>query len=181
MQFEYCLARHGRRARAGLLTVAMLALLGVFPAQAATRTVTSLGDTTDPNDGVLTLREAIATAGVGDTIDFTVSGTIFLYQELGLARDLNIANTGPGTITLTRANNAIQVHRFFNVTSGTVTISNLIMENGYVEGDPNDDFGNGGPGEGGAVLVGPDGTLTLTHCILRNNYARGGLSGKYSA
>src|SRR3954452_13402404 len=71
-------------------------------AQATTRTVTSLSDVTDPNDGVLTLREAIAASIAGDTINFAPSlsgGTITLPDqngELVIGRDLTIVGPDGG-------------------------------------------------------------------------------------
>src|SRR4051794_39693095 len=65
---------------------------------AATHTVTTRLDVSDPNDDKLTLREAISMAGVGDTIVFAdgVRGEIDLTQgELEITHDLNIA--GPAS------------------------------------------------------------------------------------
>lgn len=96
-----------------LLFLAMLGLLAQ-PAvsQAATLTVNSL---LDYNDGVWgngydTLREAIAHASPGDTINFSVTGTITLLSELLIDKDLTI--TGPGEANLTiSGNNAVRVFR----------------------------------------------------------------------
>ena len=64
-----------------LLFVFACAALGFAsstPALATTRTVTTTADTVDPSDGVLSLREAVTASGAGDTIVFSVTGTITL-------------------------------------------------------------------------------------------------------
>jgi hypothetical protein len=91
----------GKRQRTG--GVQRLAIsAGVFlallllpaPGLTATRTVTTLADVTNPNDGVLSRREAIAASGAGDTIEFAVTGIRVLTGELTINRDLSIR--GPG-------------------------------------------------------------------------------------
>src|SRR5262245_66139656 len=89
----------------GLLTLPASRALAV-----ATLTVTKTADT---NDGFCnadcSLREAIAAAGAGDTIQFAVTGTItLLLGPLSISQDLTI--TGPGAALLAiRLNNARQV------------------------------------------------------------------------
>jgi hypothetical protein len=150
-------------------------------AQAATLTVTSLQDGTNPNDGGLTLRQAIATAAVGDTINFAVTGDINLvYGELGINRNLNIAGptitSGAAPLTISGNNQS----RIFSVTGGMVTISGLEISQGMVQGSdvPAGEFGPGGDAEGGGVYVGPSGTLTLSNCLLSTNKVTGGRGGK---
>src|SRR5262245_30922680 len=63
-------------------------------------TVNTLSDTTIPNDGLTTLREAIASAVPGETINFSVTGTISLNgTQLVINKSLSIE--GPGAELLT--------------------------------------------------------------------------------
>ena len=119
--------------------------------EAATLTVTSLGDT-----GAGTLRQAITDASPDDTIDFSVTGTITLSSgRLTVIKDLTI--TGPGASSLTiSGNNSSGV---FLTAIGTVAISGLTLTNGNVGG-----------GQGGGVEN--QGPLTLTDVVVSNSVAR---------
>ncbi|MGO9649056.1 MAG: hypothetical protein ACLPOO_13485, partial [Terriglobales bacterium] len=67
----------------------MLAALSVIPASATTYTVTSLADS-----GAGSLRDAIANAVSGDTINFSVTGTITLASTLTINTSLTITGAG---------------------------------------------------------------------------------------
>lgn len=152
-----------------------LALL-LLPATlaAATRTVTSLAD-----QGTGSLREAIALAAPGDTININVVGTVILTSgELVLTRDLRVA--GPGANLLSVSGN--DSSRVFNVPSGvTAFISDLMIRNGSVigadgmAGDPNQSGQDGGNAYGGGIYNA--GRLTLARCYVAINQARGGRGG----
>ena len=136
----------------------------------ATVTVQSLGDgaaNAANCPGVnCRLRDAIAAATAGDTVDFSVSGTITLTSgELGISKNLTIQ--GPGAAQLNISGN--QASRVFNIGSGqTVSINDLKITNGVV--DPT-------LGNGGGVIN--SGTLNLNQCDIASNSAyRGG--GVYS-
>src|SRR5262245_11304313 len=105
----------------------------------ATFNVNTLGDVTNPGDGLLSLREAITAANADtdpdpDTIEFAPSlngGTITLTQgELAITKGVSI--TGAGADRLTVSGNSAS--RVFNVSGGTseapVTISGLTITRG---------------------------------------------------
>ena len=118
--------------------------------QPATRTVTTTND-----NGTGSLRQTIADATQGDTINFAVTGTIVLTNgAMSLCKSLTIA--GPGTTNLTLSgNNASRV--LYVCTNTTLTLSNLTIANGYST--------NGGG------IYNDGGTLALTGCTLRSNRA----------
>ncbi len=162
-----------------LLTLA--SVLCAQTAEATTRTVTNL-----LNQGAGSLRDTIAASASGDTINFSVSGTITLTNgQLNLVSNLTIG--GPGANLLTISGN--HSNRVFAVgTSATVTLSGLTVANGkanpygggiYSSGtlSVNDCIisGNSTDGNGGGIYNG--GTLTLNNCSLSGNtaYDGGGL------
>jgi len=114
-------------------------------------TVTTLDDT-----GPGSLRQAIADAAPGDTIDFAVDGTITLTSgELLITNDLTIA--GPGATNLTVSGN--NASRVFFLTNVTATISGLRIANGQI---------SSGIG-GGIASFG--GLVTVANCTVSDNYA----------
>jgi len=139
-------------AAATIALVLMSVLAGSPPTiEAATVTVISLGDT-----GAGTLRQAIVDANPGDTIDFSVTGTITLSSGRLIVLE-NLTITGPGASSLTiYGNNSSGV---ILTAIGTVAISGLTLTNGNV-----------GVGQGGGVEN--QGTLTLTDVVVSNNVAR---------
>jgi len=129
------------------------------PLQAATLTVANTDD-----GGVGSLREAIADALSGDTIDFSVTGTIVLTSgELVIGKDLMIGGPGASSLAIS-GNNASRV---FEIDAGTtVAISGLTIQNG-----------NGGY-DLGAGILNYGATLTLTDCTVSGNsnaYHGGGI------
>jgi CSLREA domain-containing protein len=106
-------------------------------AQAATLIVNTLTDENDGScsDGDCSLRDAIQVATAGDTITFSVSGTIVLtLGELTVDKDLTIIGPGPDNLTVSGNNNS----RVFIVTGGSTTFSGLTIADGY------DNFFGGG-------------------------------------
>src|SRR5438876_10492956 len=106
----------------------MMAVLLSAPAWAAP--VTNTNDT-----GAGSLRNAIAEAAAGDTINLPAGlGTITLTSaELIIDKALTISGPGSGKLTITRsAAGGTPEFRIFNVTSSnaTVTISGVTVNNG---------------------------------------------------
>jgi CSLREA domain-containing protein len=128
----------------------------------STLTVTTSADETNPNDGVLSLREAIAAAHNGDTIVFAPSldgQTITLTSgELLIKHNVTIAGPGAGNLTIS-GNNASRVFEVAN--PATATLSGLTISNGSSPGTSS-------PG-GGAILVDTKATATVSNCTLTGN------------
>jgi CSLREA domain-containing protein len=144
--------QRGCRGTAGAVLLVLL-LWTTDAARAATIVVNS---TADPGPGncttTCTLRTAIATAGPGDEITFSVTGTIILSgTQLTIDKDLTL--TGPGASSLAVSGN--NASRVMQVNTGvTVVLSGLTIQNGS---DPGFDGGGG---------IRNNGTLTLANVTL---------------
>lgn len=135
------------------------------------------------------LRQAIANAAPGATIDFPgLTGTIALATGELLVTNSQVF-TGPGATNLAISGNGSS--RVFRFTAGTTNaISGLTLRNGQALDGTNGvngtnaivvttrggRGGNGGSGaDGGGILN--QGTLNLTNCVLSNNRAGDGGAG----
>ena len=119
------------------------------------------------DDGVGSLRAAIAAAAPGDTIQFALSlpATITLKSSLTIDKDLTITGPGPSKLTVTRSTSKkTPSFRVLNVNAGVVTISGLSLVNGRAL-NPNGASDN----LGGGILN--YGTLTVSNCVIRKNEA----------
>ena len=127
-----------------------------------THTVNVLHDVTNA-DGDLTLREAVAQATAGDTIVFSVTGTVVLAQgEITIGTDItidgNVTSPDNGSDVTVDGNDASRV---FSVTgSGTLNIDSLNITGGQA-----------GLANGGAVHVAAGGVLSVDHSALTGNAA----------
>lgn len=157
-----------------VLVALIWSLLGLGRATAATFTVDSTGDASDPvpadgvcgtvaidkthSGGPCTLRAAIETANVNantDAIQFNLPvGSVITTTSKLPDLSTNMSITGPGAAQLTVRNVTTLHLRIFNVmTSGTVTISGLTISNGSA---------------GGISNLGA-GTLNVTSCTVTTN------------
>jgi hypothetical protein len=132
----------------------------------------------DENDGVaiggISLRDAIAAAPAGDTIEFasvlTDAGpaTIRLtHGELVISKDVTIKGPGPASLTIDASGNDLTPHvnegngsRVFRIDDGanslrTVAVSGLRLTGGDASG------------AGGAILAREN--LTLVSCVISGN------------
>ena len=130
---------------------------GFLPAptgDVASTVVTTLADTVDSSDGVVSLREAIENAKTLKTdITFEVAGTINLsFGQLEITDVAVIVGSG---ITI----NGGGVSRAFYV-SGNATLTGLTITGGAVS-----------EGNGGGILV-SGGSLAMTDCAITGNTAR---------
>jgi predicted outer membrane repeat protein len=141
-------------------TAVALLCAGAILARANTITVTNRNDS-----GPGSLRQALAIANDGDTINFSVTGTITLTTgELTVNNSITIS--GPGADNLAINGNATS--RVFYIASGrTVTISGLMVTNGNAVFD----YAGG--------IYNDHSSLTVTACRITANSADIG-GGMYS-
>jgi predicted outer membrane repeat protein len=106
---------------------AFLAAMTAAPAGAATITVSNLNDS-----GAGSLRNALATANDGDTIDLTgLSGTINLTSgELVIEDAVTIAGPGAGALAIDGGGTGRVFSTDFSITGGAVTVSGLTITHG---------------------------------------------------
>ena len=106
------------------------------------------------------LRDAIAKANNGDTINFAFTGiTILLTQgQLDINKDLTISVAVTCDITI----DAHGVSRIFDVAAGkSLTLNGICMNNGFAPPT----------GNGGGIRVQNGGSLNLSNVIMQNNQA----------
>ncbi|QTA85225.1 choice-of-anchor Q domain-containing protein [Desulfonema magnum] len=121
-------------------------------------TVTNLNDS-----GEGSLRVAVENASEGETLDFSVTGTIRLTDQIIIDKELTIR--GPGQDILTIDGNSAD--RVFGIDSANVTLSGLTVSNGKpVNGDGNADDGGG--------IFNYKGNLTLENCTISGNTGKTG-------
>jgi predicted outer membrane repeat protein len=133
--------------------------------QANTITVTNTNDS-----GPGSLRQVLADANDGDTIDFAVTGTIGLTSG-ELLVDTSITISGPGADNLAVDGNA--TYRGFHVGPGeTVTISDLTVTHGNASGEYPDNDGGG--------IYNDHATLMINNCAINGNTAANFGGGIYS-
>ena len=183
------------KTRSFCCALAVIGLLSALAgAQAATINVTNLN-----NSGAGSLRQAIASANSGDTIQVFLLGTINLTSGLTIDKSLNIFGTGR-TLIVARASGAPNF-RVLTITAGTVDIRSLTISNGRCASN---EFGGGGisissaanvflsfvtvsdndaNGYSGGGIDNNGGTVSLFDCTISGNQATigGGLANSGGA
>ncbi len=159
------------------IACALLLLLPAPPAfarPATTFTVQSNADSPAPNDGscatapaTCTLREAIAEAQNGDTINISTMTITLNAGELAISRDITIGGAGEGS-TIIDGNSASRVFNF--ASGGTYALSGVTIQNGNCAAPCT-------PGGGGVYNAG---TLMLSNVTITNSKAMEG-GGVYNA
>jgi hypothetical protein len=181
-----------------MMTLAILAvcvsvsivIIRIRPVRAAT-TITV---TTTSDSGAGSLRQAVADAQSGDTIDFNLlaqSKIVLTSGELVLSNSITIEGPGAQLLVISGNNNS---RVFSTASSATITMSGLTLTDGNGAGAAF--FGSGGAilcggpltvddsvlannacADAGGIYVGPDGRLTLTRFTLWGNKSTGGQPG----
>ncbi|HEX8077308.1 MAG TPA: CSLREA domain-containing protein, partial [Chthoniobacterales bacterium] len=130
-------------------------------ARASTLTVTNTNDS-----GAGSLRDTVAAAVAGDTINFAVTGQIGLTtNRIVINKNLTISGPGAASLAIRRTlGNAPPAFSIFAITGGTVNISGLTVSGGNPGGD------------GGGILI-TGGTVTITNCTLAENQTFNGGRG----
>jgi hypothetical protein len=184
-----------RPARAAIIFLTLLSALtwilssGITRVSAATITVINNDDS-----GPGSLRQAIADAAPGDTINFAVTGTITLTSaELVINKDLTIQGPGAQVLTIS-GNNTMRVFRLENSSSRiNVTLSDLKIANGLADygggiysfntgliniircNISRNTASNSNPNsKGGGIFNSSFGVLTITDCTITLNTTRSG-------
>src|SRR5438067_6457140 len=148
--------KHTARSASLQLSARICLALVCAAAVSAHANIITVTNTNDSGPG--SLRQALADANDGDTINFAVTGTIGLTSgELLVSRSITIS--GPGAASLTVNGNATS--RVFHIGSGrTVTISGLTVTNGNANNQTVLDGGG---------IYNDHATLTLNNCTINNN------------
>ncbi|HEY6329725.1 MAG TPA: choice-of-anchor tandem repeat GloVer-containing protein, partial [Blastocatellia bacterium] len=137
--------------------------------------------TTNADTGSGSLRTVIADAASGDTITFAAALdglTITLTSgEILINKNLTITGPGSGMLSISGSNSS----RIFFISTGTVSISGLTLENGMAKGGNGGNSALGGGGGGAAGMGGDifvfDANLTLADVTCNNSEALGGNGG----
>jgi hypothetical protein len=148
-----------RRAAFAAIALPFLLLVLSGMARAATLTVSNTADS-----GADSLRAAIIAHASGDTIDFSVTGTITLLSTLPTITD-TLTITGPTNSPGITISGGATVQLIQVNTAGTLNLQFLTLANGSVKA-------TSGEGSGGAISS--EGTLTVTNCTFVSNKATGG-------
>jgi hypothetical protein len=182
------------KCNSSILVAACLALLCATPVNLrAANPFIIVTNTADSGPG--TLRQALADAGDGMTIDATgVSGTITLTNgELSVSNSVTLL--GPGASILTVSGN--NASRVFNVTGTNVTISSLTIANGYSTNNGAGIYAAGSPGSiiaindcvvtnnstslnGGGICDNSGVTMTISNCTISGNSTTGSGGGIFN-
>jgi hypothetical protein len=128
------------------------------------------------------LHDSVAASAPGDTVQFAVTGTIFLTSAINIPHTLYVQGPGPSLLTV----DAGFADRAFVVAGNPVIISGMTITHGMVtgvngaDGGLNQDGQPGGPARGGAILDinSVSDTLVLSNCWITGNTVIGGHGGR---
>ena len=134
----------------------------------------------DVNDGEGSLRQAIADAATGDTIEFGDGMEILLNTPITIDNKDIVINGGENVVTISGGNTT----SIFKITSGDVEIKSLTLKNGLAQGGEGErpgrvlghGAGGGGAGMGGAIAV-SGGNVLINGVEFIDNKAKGGNGG----
>ena len=143
-----------------------LFLTGLILSQDADATILTVSSLADSGPG--SLRDQVAAAAPGDTIDFSVTGTIdTVTPPISIDKDLTIIGPGAGILTISGVYNTTGTRSsdgaIFKINSGIVGISGLTLRDGAGAAIGNEVFG-------GAICM-TGGTATVAGCVLTGNRA----------
>ncbi|MBP6334380.1 MAG: T9SS type A sorting domain-containing protein [Bacteroidia bacterium] len=128
--------------------VLFIFLLSGINAHSTIHYVTSLGDS-----GAGSVRDLIGAAASGDTIEFSVAGTITLVTgEISINQDLTILSSGAANLTLSGNSS----NRIFDILAGKVHINSISFENGTTSNS------------GGAIQNASSDTVTIEKCVFNS-------------
>ena len=139
----------------------------------ATFNVFTTSDTINPNDGLLSLREAIIAAenSPGRDLITLPAGTITLNSSLPILQagnDLDIQGFGSSSII-----SGDNQHQILTINGANVSIEGTSFINGLAKGGDGLNGGGGGLGAGGALFI-YSGDVSVDESTFDNNRAQGG-------
>ncbi|MBX3452621.1 MAG: autotransporter domain-containing protein [Planctomycetaceae bacterium] len=163
---------------------AALPLAMVAPAWSADYQVTSTADTSDPGTLRWAIEQANANPAQADKITFNLP---YGHETIELSSYLPIINKTGGSLEIIGQGTTVvdgqSQHRPFFVNAGSVTISNLTIQNGLAQGgnggDATSTGGGGGLGAGGAIFVRDGASVTVDAVNFLGNAAAGGQGGTH--
>jgi hypothetical protein len=158
----------------GSATVAVCALVLALSGSASSAWANTISVTTLKDNGAGSLRKAINDAAPGDTITFSVHGTIKLKGgALVIGKNLDIEGPGPQYLKVS----GNRASRVFVILAGEVTLAGMTISDGLADGNstvpvpvPVDTHS-----VGGAILN--FSALVLSDVVLSDNQAIGDASG----
>src|SRR5258708_5081886 len=139
-------------------------VLGASQANANTIVVTSNAD-----NGVGSLRAAVAAAAAGDTINFSITGKIVLTSgPIVVNKPLTIAGRGPKQLTISgnHVSRGITVTDSNAATDSPVSISGLTLADGYAGNCVTQSLVSGG-------AIASSESLMLNNVVVRDSFAAG--------
>jgi CSLREA domain-containing protein len=143
-----------------------------YPGLLATFTVNTSSDIVNPNDGVLSLREAINSArGSAGRDTIAITTNVNLTSELIVDRGNDINFVGNDSLPVI---SGLGRTRIFRVENSNVSFQGLTLSGGIASGKNGSNGGGGGGGLGGALFVN-SGTVSVNYPSLSGVPLQGSL------